>query len=522
MPVSTGIAPSPVDQLASTLGSVERRETHASWVLLTADRAYKIKKPVSLDFLDYGSLERRRAMCRAEVELNHRGAPHVYVAVRAIVPAAGGVRLADEDEPGAIEYAVEMRRFDERATLAASVARGEASIATARDVGRAIASYHAACPIVQTRAGAEPVRRTVDDDFASLATLLRHDVAELRRLALAQRFAVAFLLRRGSELDARAQAGRVLDGHGDLRAEHVVLGRRVEIVDGIEFDPGLRRIDAGMDLAFLVMDLHAQRRPDLAEELVGAYRDAGGDPGDDELLAFFAAYRAQVRAKVALIRAAQLEAEPAAAARREADGLLRLADRLAWRARGPFVLAVAGPAASGKTTLAAALADAAGLPHLNSDVVRKRGYGLTPTARAPGTVYAPAANAATYGELGRLAAAEAGGAIVDATFRRRVDRDAFHAGLPPGHAPVVFIECRVPRSVIEARASARLGRPDRTSDATPAIALQHLREFEPLDEIAPEAHILVRADRDVAAIAAEVADALDGRGRASPVPGSPG
>jgi aminoglycoside phosphotransferase family enzyme/predicted kinase len=502
-----------VELLAAALAPVERRETHGSWVLLTRDRAYKIKKPVVLDFLDYGTLDRRREMCRAEVEVNRRAAPGVYLGVRAIVPADGGVALAAEDAPDAVEYAVEMRRFDEHATLDATLARGRCALGTIAVVGRAVAAFHDGCAPVRDRGGAEPLRRTIDDNFASLATLLADDAGAGRRLTLAQRFAVAFLGARGRELDARARQGRVRDAHGDLRAEHVVLGRRIAIVDGIEFDPALRQIDAGLDLAFLVMDLHLRGRADLAAELVRGYRSAGGDPGDDQLVAFFAAYRAQVRAKVALIRAGQLEdAAAKAQSHTEATRLLRLGDRLAWKARGPLVLAVAGPSASGKSTLAAALSDVSGLPHRGSDVIRKRLHGLAPTVRAPERAYSAAASEATYRELGKLAAAAHEGAILDATFRRRRDRAAFQEALGPAAARVVFVECRVPRAVLEERSSARLGDPRRVSDATPALAMRQLGEFAPLDEVAPDAHLIIRTDREPSLLVAEVADALDSRG----------
>ena len=139
-----------VDRLAATLGvgAADRRETHGSWVLLTLSRAYKVKKPVTMAFLDYGSLERRREMCLEEVLVNRRAAPDVYLGVRAIVSREDGVALAAEDAPDAIEYAVEMRRFDEAATLAAALETGEATPELLTDVGRRIAAFHEACPAV--------------------------------------------------------------------------------------------------------------------------------------------------------------------------------------------------------------------------------------------------------------------------------------------------------------------------------------------------------------------------------------
>ena len=291
---------------------VELRETHISWVLLQGDRAYKLKKPVRLPFLDYGSLERRHHLCREEVRLNRRLAPEVYLGVRALVRADGGVRLAPEDAPGAVEYAVEMRRYDEDATLARRLDAGTAGADEVAAVGRRIAAFHAGAA-----RPADPERAV-----AAFEAMLSENFATLRELHAdppliddAERLATAMLAGRRDELLRRARTGLVRDGHGDLRAEHVVLERGIEIVDCIEFDPALREIDVGLDLAFLVMDL-LRRDERLAAALVSAYRAAGGDPGDDALVDFFAAQRALIRAKVALVRAGQVDGADAGAAGR--------------------------------------------------------------------------------------------------------------------------------------------------------------------------------------------------------------
>ena len=170
------------------------------------------------------------------------------------------------------------------------------------------------------------------------------------------------------------------DGHGDLRAEHVVLERGIEIVDCVEFDPALREIDVGLDLAFLAMDL---RRFDerLARALVTAYREAGGDPGDDALLGFFAAQRALIRAKVALVRAGQVGGADAERRSADAAGLLELAGRSAGECGWDRSRWSGGGAATGKSTLAAALAMLSGARVLSSDVVRKELVGI-PATRA--------------------------------------------------------------------------------------------------------------------------------------------
>jgi predicted kinase len=287
---------------------------------------------------------------------------------------------------------------------------------------------------------------------------------------------------------------------------------RVAVFDPVEFDPALRRIDVAADLAFLVMELAEAGRADLGATLVDEYRRSGGDPGSDELLSFYAAYRAWVRAKVAFLRAGELDAGPERQRRLErARTLAELGERLSWRARGRLVVVVCGGAATGKTSVAGELATTSGLPHLGSDLVRKELLGIDASERAPAAAYSEAASVRTYEELGSRAAAADTGAVVDATFRSRAHRDAFARGLGAGAAAPVFAECRAPASVVTTRARAREHDPARVSDATEAIAARQAHEFEPLDEVDAGRHVLIRTDRDLGDAVDELLAALDSR-----------
>lgn len=483
----------------------ELRETHISRVVLEGDRAYKLKKPVRLPFVDYSSLERRHEYCREEVRLNRRLAPDIYLAVRAVMPA-DDLRLAPEDTPGAVDYAVEMRRYDEESTLARRLAAGTAGEEDVRAVGRRIAEFH---HVAARPADAEQAVAAFEAMLAENFATLRELHADREVVDDAERFAAAVLAARGGELLLRARAGRVRDGHGDLRAEHVVLERGIEIVDCVEFDPALREIDVGLDLAFLMMDL-LRRDERLAAALVSAYREAGGDPGDDALVVFFAAQRALIRAKVALLRAGQVEGGDAARRRADAASLLDLGRRLGWRVRLGSAVVVCGLAASGKSTLAGALAERAGATLLSSDVVRKELLGLAATERAPASAYAPAMNQRTYGTLGRRARERTDGGghvVVDATFRFGADRQAFIEALG---AVALWIECRAPAAVRARRAAARRERRDSVSDAGAAVAIAQESEWQPL-EVPPERHLEIETDRDAAAALVAVRDALDCR-----------
>jgi aminoglycoside phosphotransferase family enzyme/predicted kinase len=494
---------------------VEVRETHISWVFLAGDRAYKLKKPLRLPFLDYGTPQRRREMCREEVRLNRRLAPNLYLGVRGVVKARGGFRLAAEDDPRAVDYLVEMRRYEEERTLEASLSRGELKRTDVATVGRLLARFHASARRVE--AVGVPVlalERRITENFHELLAIVEQR-AEVDSVLELERFAHAFVVAHARLLDARARRGLVREVHGDLRAEHVLLDGTPEIVDCIEFDRVMRELDVADELAFLVMDLMGSGGERFARTLVSAYRKAGGDPGEDRLIAFYACYRALVRAKVALLRAAQRPAASSEHARESAAArdLLALGERFAWQARLPLVIVICGVPAAGKSHLARALVALARLPHLSSDVTRKRLAGVGRWQRAGGATYGAEFNRLTYVELGRRArdaTATLGGAVVDATFRHRADRQAFAAAFDDA-APLLFVECRAPTPVLAERAARRDRQARRISDASLAVVLRERSRWEPLDELPGEAHVTLRSDRPVEAQLEDLRALLDRR-----------
>ena len=490
-------------------------ETHVSRVFLAGDRAYKLKKAVVFPFLDAGTPARRLELCREEVRLNQRLAPDVYLGVRALVRTPAGCELAAQDAPDALDYLVEMRRYDEDDTMAARLTRGELRGADVVAVAQRLADFHEHAPRVAVAGATSPaLERRVLENLHELLALVDQR-SEVEHVLALERFAHAFVVTHAEGLEARARQGRIREGHGDLRAEHVLLNDDVRIVDCLEFDRGLREVDVGDDLAFLLMDLVAHGGERFAGTLVSAYREAGGDPGDDAALAFYASQRALIRAKVALLRSAQHPQRSAAhghesAAARE---LLALAERFAWQARLPLAVVLCGVPASGKSHLGELVAETSGLALLSSDVTRKGLAGLAPRQRAGDTAYDAEFNRLTYAELGRRAAREVTerrGVLVDATFRHRVDREAF-AGTFGASAPVVFVECVAPASVLAQRARLRERDPSRVSDATAAVVERERSTWEALDEVDANAHITVRTDRPAEDALADVLAGLDRR-----------
>jgi hypothetical protein len=334
------------------------------------------------------------------------------------------------------------------------------------------------------------------------------------RVDLASHFGEAFVHAHSREIQQRGREGQVRDGHGDLRCEHVLLKPQIRVVDRIEFDPALRHIDVAADLAFLIMDIKAHGQTWAAQELVRAYTHAGGDPGSEALLSFYAAQRAIVRAKVALLDAAEHEPADRGARYERAEVLWALAERLCWRARQPVAIVVCGPPASGKSTLAAELARRSRLPVASSDVVRKSLAGLTPTERACPEYYSDEFTEVTYLHLAVKALGhlrEDGGVIVDATCHSPEQRKLLLDELKLAGVTQLVIYCHTTSKVGLQRAAARMNHPERVSDATPEIAAKQIYRFQAPLELPPASVLSLDTELGLETQVSEVVGAIDKR-----------
>jgi aminoglycoside phosphotransferase family enzyme/predicted kinase len=471
---------------ASTYGctEVEVRETHASWVFLAGDRAYKLRKPISLGFLDYSTLALRRSASLEEVRVNEELAPGIYLGVRAILRSDEGFMLAAEQDPAeAVDYVVEMRRFNEADTLAGLIASRGLTRAHLDDVARRLARFHSTAPVVPG-GGAHDTLEMWQRNVRELAATR---APEEWALDTANGFAEAFVSAHAHELELRRGEGLVRDGHGDLRCEHVLAVPPVRIVDRIEFDASLRRCDTACDLAFLSMDLEAHGQRWAAQALVSAYRRSGMSTGSETLLAFYAAHRALIRAKVSLIAAAEHDGDRRSQLMARSRSLWALSELLSWRARAPVALIVCGAPASGKSTLAAELSRRSGIGVVSSDATRKAAAGLKPTERAGLEHYSERSTRRTY-ELVAHAAQRAlrrdGAVIVDASCHSRAERMLL-AGLREAHVTDLVVHCDVPVAVALERARRRMHEAASTSDAGPEVVAERYLTFEPLDELPP-------------------------------------
>ena len=280
--------------------SIEVLETHMSWVFLTAEHVYKLKKPVRYDRLDFTTLERRHFYCLEELRLNRRLARGVYLDVVALsMDPRGTLRIGADG--GVVDWLVKMRRLPARLMLDSLLENRTATPWHLRAVARRLADFHGALPaaIVEARPYLEHLAREIDGFEADLCE-------PLFELPVAQVLGVCARLRsvlagRAALFESRVRAGHVVEGHGDLRPEHVYLGAPVAIIDCLEFSAELRTVDAADELAFLALECERLGAPGLGQVLLRAYREASGDQLDVTLVEFYQAYRACSRARIAIV-----------------------------------------------------------------------------------------------------------------------------------------------------------------------------------------------------------------------------
>jgi aminoglycoside phosphotransferase family enzyme/predicted kinase len=464
-------------------GPVRCIETHVSWVFLTGEFAYKVKKPLRLSFLDYSTVARRAQCCHEELRLNRRHAPDLYLEVAAITGSPATPRLAPLDPATAasepFEHALRMVQFDPRQELGHLLDRNAVKAESCVDLGQRIAAMHGSAP------AADPASHYGRPDSVHRVTLANFD--ELTRLGADTGAAAPLpvdqlrglqahagvLFDAGRErMAARRAGGRVREGHGDLHCGNVVRWQESLVAfDGIEFDPALRWIDVASDVAFLTMDLSRRGRDDLRRAVLQGWLAAGGDYDALALLPYFEGYRALVRAKVAALRARQ----DAASAR---QSMAEACSYLDWAARrrerpAPALLLMVGLSGSGKTWLSQRIAARLDAVIVRSDVERKRLAGLQPLqpsgSAADAGLYSLDFNERTYARLREcVASALAGGEsiVVDAASLRRGERGRFIALAQRQAARVVIVHCTAPIAVLRQRVAQRAASATDASEAT--------------------------------------------------------
>jgi hypothetical protein len=470
------------------VASVEVRETNISWVVLTGSFAYKIKKSVRLGFIDTSTLARRHDLCDEELRLNRRLAKDLYLKVAAITREADGLRIDGHGQ--VVEYAVQMKQFDAAQELSVLLEHGKVSSPEFVDLAERLAQFHGCVPTAPVDYDFPHTRDLHEAVLRNSALLLSHLdadplVPEITRLIA---WTQDYLRDSLDQLRSRERRGAIRECHGDLHSRNVVRWcSQLVPFDCLEFDPKLRWIDVMNDIAFLVMDLRSQNRKDLAATFLNAYLDRTGDYDGVQHLAFYAVYRALVRAMVD-----SLGAQENGARRQELHSRLqsRVKAGSAYLDRPrPALFIMHGLSGSGKSWLSERLIPQLEALRIRSDVERKRVGGFAESIDSSDDfqqgLYRPEITCRTYARLLECAQSCLTGGfntIVDAAFLKGKDRSLFRECALRGQWTFIIVVCRASHAVLVQRLEQRSQLHADPSDADVDILARQPQITEPLDE----------------------------------------
>ena len=453
---------------------VDLIETHVSLVFLAGDRVYKLKRAVKFPYLDFSTAEQRMTACKAELALNRRTAPELYLEVRALVRTITGVIAFATGGP-AVDWVVVMRRFDQAALFDELAKSRRLNVSLMTALADHIAAFHHAAEPRPDRGGTAALSAIVETNHRCLmaareAGFAPEHIIEIRQQSSERLAAV------GTLLDRRAAAGKVRRGHGDLHLRNVCLFEgRPTLFDCLEFSDELATVDVLYDLAFLLMDLEHRGLADFANRVLNRYLDLTGEDDGLAAMPLFLSMRAAIRAHVtaAAIERAAPAVKPEVGA--EARSYLDLSVRL-LRPRSYRVVAIGGLSGTGKSTLAAALAPSLGARVLRSDVIRKRLYKVAPETPLAASAYRPQVSRRVYDTLrGRAVDALAAGysVIIDAVSLKPAERRSFLAVAEAAGVPFLGLWLVAPAATMDRRLQAR--RHD-ASDASSEVLAQQLQQ----------------------------------------------
>lgn len=504
---------------------IELLQTHISWVILTGEFAYKIKKPVDFGFLDFSSLQKRHYFCEEELRLNRRFAEKIYLEVVAIT--------GNDDQPHingageALEYAVKMKQFPANVLLSNLLDRGDLRESHIDRLARNIASFHqqAAIAEVESEFGTLPaVNKPVQENFQQI----RHQINEkllLTQLDAIEQWSNQATENLQTEFIRRKQAGFIRECHGDLHLGNITLWSE-EIIpfDCIEFNENLRWIDVLSEIAFLIMDIEDHQRPDLARRLLNKYLEQAGDYSNLAVLQYYKVYRAMVRAKVHALRLGQtdLNQQEINAVHRECENYITLGSQYITASK-PLLIIMHGFSGSGKTTISQFILEALPAIRIRTDIERKRLFeDKGPDSKTEGEnskvenglntgKYNEESSRITYDHLRCLAEdiiLSGMTVIVDAAFLRAEQRNRFSQLATLLNVPFRIIDCQAEHSILEQRISERRKYGSDASEATQEVLLHQQENHDPLTE--EEMSVSFTIDRTEAMMIKTVTDQLDG------------
>jgi uncharacterized protein len=441
---------------------IKLMQTHASYVLLTGDFAYKLKKPVNFGFLDYSNVAKRQHFCQEEIRLNQRGAKELYLAVVAISKQGDRYQFGNDGE--IVDYAVKMVQFPQANLLSNMFESGGIQMGDVEEMGRVIADFHAQSQTnkyISNFGTIERIKESIDDNYRQTEKYIGRAQTQ-QQFTETKAYTDRFLSEHGELFLGRIIEGFIRECHGDLHLRNICRWQgKTLLFDCIEFNEPFRFVDTMYDVAFAVMDLEARGRKDLANRFLNTYAEQTGDWTGLQVLPMYLSRQAYVRAKVTsfLLDDPQVASVDRTAAAQTAGEYYHQAWEYTRDRQGKMIV-LAGLSGSGKSTLGKRIAGELGGVHLRSDAVRKHLGGIPLSSKGDANLYTPAMTDRTYGrllELGGKLAAQGWTVILDAKYDRRLLRAAVVDLAGDRGLPLQIIHCTAPVDVLRDRLIQRTG-----------------------------------------------------------------
>ncbi|MBD2439704.1 AAA family ATPase [Nostoc sp. FACHB-110] len=463
---------------------IKLSQTHISYVLLTGDYAYKLKKPVNFGFLDFSTLEKRQHFCQEELRLNRRGAAELYLEVLPVTLEGEQYHLGGTVEPA--EYVVKMREFPQDTLLSNLFAQGKLNEVHLEELGKVVAQYHTKTETndyIRSFGEVPQVRAAFDENYEQTEKYIGGPQTQ-QQFDETKAYTDKFFAEKAELFQKRIENNYIRECHGDLHLRNICRWQeKILLFDCIEFNEPFRFVDVMFDIAYAVMDLEAQERPDLSNAYLNTYLEQTGDWEGLEVLPIYLNRQSYVRAKVTsfLLDDPGVPADVKEEAAKTAAKYYQLAWQYTQPKQGRLIL-MSGLSGSGKSTTAKYLARQFNAIHIRSDAVRKHLGGILLSERGGDDLYTPEMTQKTYARLlnlGTILANQGFTVILDAKYDQEKLRQAAISQAQNYQLPVQIIHCTAPIEVIQQRLVKRTGD---IADATVDLLASQLKHAESFAE----------------------------------------
>ncbi|MBD1923061.1 AAA family ATPase [Microcoleus sp. FACHB-831] len=459
-------------------------QTHVSYVLLTGDYVYKVKKPMNFGFLNYSTLELRQHFCAEEMRLNQRGAAEIYLEILPITQTGKQYHLGGTGEP--VEYALKMTQFPQDGLFSAMFEQGKLTETHMQELGRVVAKFHEKAEIndyIRSFGKVSQVRDAIDENYRQTEKYIGGPQTQTQ-YEETRKYTDEVFAKNEDIFNSRIENNWFRECHGDLHIRNICLWQdKILLFDCIEFNEPFRFVDVMFDIAYAVMDMDARSRPDLGNAYLNTYVEQMGDWEGLQVLPLYLSRQAYVRAKVTsfLLDDPAVPPDEKEAAAKTAAQYYKLAWEYTQPKQGRLIL-MSGLSGSGKSTVAAQLARKIGAIHMRSDAVRKHLGGVPLAEKGGAELYSAEMTQKTYNrllELGIKLASQGWTVILDAKYDRQQLRGDAIAKCQSHNLTPQILHCTAPDQVLRDRLSSRAGD---VSDATADLLAAQQAAAEPFTQ----------------------------------------